>query len=322
MRRLQKTLYSFLVLSIIFSSSASAQNVSATASVDSTSVALGDWIHLTLEVKYPSTATMYFPVIKDSLGPFDIVKQDSLLRTENDGITALSKIITLASFRDGQKYIPPIPVSYRLLSDTTLRFVQSNPISVDVRAVTVDTSTALRDIKPPMAVPISAEEITLYAGMVIVFVLLLYFLYKYIRKRKRTGETAIEVQPGIPSHLLALRKLDELEAKRLWQQGEIKLFYSNATGIVRKYFESRYGIMALEMTTGEVMHQLHKHEIDHDMQNVIEAYLSDADLVKFAKYRPELKDNEKYIPRARLIIEKTKPIVSAGQMQEGVVVHE
>jgi hypothetical protein len=322
MRRRQKTILSFLVLSNILFSTASAQNVSATATVDSTSVALGDWINLRLEVKYPSNVKIYFPVIKDSLGPFDIVRQDSLLHTENNGVSVLSKIITLASFRDGKKYIPPITVSYRPSSDTTLCSVQSNPISVEVRTVSVDTSAALRDIKPPIAVPISAAEFALYAGMVIVFVLIMYFLYKRIRKKKRTNDESIEVLPRIPSHLLALQKLNELEAKRLWQRGEIKLFYSNATEIVREYFELRYGIMALEMTTGEVMQELQKHAIDHDIHNAVEAYLSHADLVKFAQYHPDLKENEDIIPHARHIIEKTKPIVAAGQMQEGVVAHE
>lgn len=322
MRRLQKTIYSFLVLSTILCSFASAQTVSATATIDSSSVALGDWMNLKLEVKFPSTAQIYFPVIKDSLGPFDIVKQDSLSRTENSGVAVLTKNITLASFHEGRKNIPPVTVSYRLLSDTALCSIQSNAVSIEVRTVAVDTGAALRDIKPPIAVPISAAEIALYAGIVLVVVLLIYFLYKYIRKKKRTKIESIEMQPMIPSHLLALQKLDELEAKRLWQQGEIKLFYSNATEIVREYFELRYGIMALEMTTGEVMQQLQIFKIDRAIHNAIETYLSDADLVKFAKYHPDLKENEEYIPQARLIIEKTKPVVAAGQMQEGVVVHE
>ncbi len=322
MKRLQKTIFTFLVLSQLFISSVFAQDVTATATVDSTSVALGDWLNLKFEVKYPSNIKIFFPVIKDSLGPFDIVKQDSLSRTENNGATILLKNITLASFHDGQKTIPPITVSYSLPSDTTIRFVQTNPISIEVRTVAVDTSATLRDIKPPIAVPISAAEIALYAGVVIVVVLLIYLLYKYIRKRKRTLDEIIEDKPTIPPYVLAMQKLDELETQRLWQQGEIKLFYSNATEIVREYFELRYGIMALEMTSGEVMQQLHKFKIDTDLQNTIEAFLSNADLVKFAKHNPDLKENEEIIPQARLIVEKTKPEVSAEQIEEGAVVHE
>jgi hypothetical protein len=322
MHRLQNTLYAFFVLAIVFSSLTSAQNVSAAASVDSTSVALGDWIRLMLEVKCPSTATVYFPVVKDSLGSFEIVKQDSLQRTHNDSVTVLSRIFTVASFRDGQKTIPSIPVSYRLGSDTTIRTAQTNPISIEVRAVAVDTGAALRDIKPPIAVPISAVEIALYAGSVIVSALILYFLYKYIRRRKGKSSEKVEVQPIVPPDLLAMQKLDELEAQRLWQQGEIKLFYSNATEIVREYFELRYGIMALEMTTGEVMHQLRSRIDDRPVRNSIEEYLSHADLVKFAKHRPDLKENEDTIPQARSIIDHTKPVVSAEQVQKGTGVDE
>jgi hypothetical protein len=128
--------------------------------------------------------------------------------------------------------------------------------------------------------------------------------------------------PEIPPDILALKKLDDLEAKRLWQQGEIKMFYSNATEIVREYFEHRYGIMALEMTTGEVMRQLRACVMSREVHTSIEEYLSHADLVKFAKYRPDIKENEDTIPQARTIIENTKPVVAAEQVEQGAGAHE
>ncbi|HLP14774.1 MAG TPA: hypothetical protein VK470_00870, partial [Bacteroidota bacterium] len=93
-----------------------------------------------------------------------------------------------------------------------------------------------------------------------------------------------------------------------WQKGEIKAFYSEATEIVRRYFEGRYGVMALEMTTDEVLDQLVEFKLSREMMDEIRAFLADADLVKFAKVIPSISDNEHVIPVALEIVEKTRPV--------------
>ncbi len=65
--------------------------------------------------------------------------------------------------------------------------------------------------------------------------------------------------------------------------------------------------MALEMTTGEVMQQLQKFKLNNIRTVQIEQFLSNADLVKFAKYQPDLKENENVISIAREIVDQTKP---------------
>ena len=118
--------------------------------------------------------------------------------------------------------------------------------------------------------------------------------------------------PVIPPHVLALLQLDELESKGLWQQGEVKQFYSEATEIVRRYFERRYNILALEMTTGEVMEQLKRCAMSDGIFTSVQNFLTDADLVKFAKHYPVASENERIIPTARDIVESTTPAVTAA----------
>ncbi|MEW6061417.1 MAG: hypothetical protein AB1600_05685 [Bacteroidota bacterium] len=284
-----------------------AQDVTVTASVDSQSIVIGDWIHYTVAVKHPASMNVALPLLKDTLGGFDIVQQDSVVKTEDNGVLHLQKKFVITKFDAGTQYIPPFTVRYATASGETLT-AQSNAIPIEVRGIEVDTTQAIHDIKPPLSVPLSAEEIALYVAIVLAVAAAGYGIYYYLKKRRKTATVEEEKIPNIPPHVLALLQLDELEAKGLWQKGEVKAFYSEATDILRRYFERRYGILALEMTTGEVMEQLKKYSIDQKTVNDIERFLSDADLVKFAKYQPMALENEQVLPAARMIVENTKPV--------------
>jgi hypothetical protein len=302
MRFLQQLFSSLFIVMFAFS-----QNVSVTANVDSQSVSIGDWIRYSVNVKYPSSTPIGFPAFKDTIGVFEIVQQDSLLRTELNGEIELKKNFVIAKYDAGNFYVPPFEVQYK---DTAGKIYSalSNPIPIEIRGVEVDTSLSIKDVKPQLTVPISAEEIALYLGIALVLAGAGYGIYYYIQKKKRLAGNVVEVKPSIPPHVLALIQLEELEAKHLWQSGEIKAFYSEATEIVRRYFEARYGIMALEMTTGEVMDQLAKFKLEKNNFSFIEQFLSSADLVKFAKYQPIASENEQVIGQGRSIIEQTKPV--------------
>jgi hypothetical protein len=304
-----------IIASLFIAARAFSQDVTVTASIDSQSIAIGDWIRYSVEVKHPVGVNVALPSYKDTLGSFDIVQQDSLVKTESNGIVHLQKKFVITKFDAGTHYIAPFVVQYHDGAGN-IHSVQSNAIPVEVRGVEVDTTQAIRDVKPPLAVPISAEEIALYAALALALGAAGYGIYYYMKRKKKIGGLVEEEQPNIPPHVLALLQLDKLEEQGLWQKGEMKLFYSEATEIIRRYFELRYGILALEMTTGEVMDQLKKFSLPDDTFSKIERFLSDADLVKFAKYQPITSENENVIPAARAIVETTKPFVVAEQQEE------
>lgn len=296
-----------LFLLILCSFFVQAQDVSVTATVDSQSVVMGDWIRYSIAVQHPSSVTVTLPVLRDSMGQFEIVRQDTILRTDMNGSVQLKQEFVIAKYEPGSFYIPPFSVTVvGPGGDTSV--ASSNPIPVEIRGVEVDTSMTIKDLKPPMTVPMSAEEIATYTGIVLALAGIAYALYYYIRKRRLKGSGPKEEQrPNIPPHVLALMQLEALEAKHLWQAGEVKAYYSEATEIVRRYFEQRYGIMALEMTTGEVMAQLGAFTLPSALVGEIDLLLSGADMVKFAKYQPIPAENEQVVAKARRIVEQTTP---------------
>jgi hypothetical protein len=283
------------------------QQVSVNASVDVQTVSIGDWIQYSVTINAPKDLSVTVPQLRDTIGSFEIVRQDSLAGIENNGGMTLTKKFVITKFDSGNFYIPPYTIQFMDESGKR-QSAQSNAIPVVVRGIEVDTTQSIRDVKPQLTVPLTAEEIAFYVGIALLLAAAGYGVYYYVRKKRRNaGAEPEEAKPAIPPHVLALVELDELESKGLWQRGEFKIFYSEATEIVRRYFERRYGIMALEMTSGEVMQQLERFSIEDEIRSSIRNFLTGADLVKFAKHQPAAGENENVIPNGRQIVEGTIP---------------
>jgi len=90
----------------------------------------------------------------------------------------------------------------------------------------------------------------------------------------------------------ALAALNELREKKLWQQNAVKDYYSHLTDIMRRYIERRFDFPAQEMVTSEIIGSLSTEELDSTLTEITEVVLSNADLVKFAKYEPLGDEND------------------------------
>jgi hypothetical protein len=69
---------------------------------------------------------------------------------------------------------------------------------------------------------------------------------------QKEKEVPVDEKFLLPPHVWALKELDKLNQKKLWQSGEVKSYYSELTDIARTYIELRYKIPAMEKTTDEL----------------------------------------------------------------------
>ena len=135
-------------------------------------------------------------------------------------------------------------------------------------------------------------------------------LILYLRSRKKTPE---EIEAAIPPYELALLRLKELDAKELWQKNKIKQYYVELTGIVRTYIERELHIPALESTTDELIETVTDFnssstlDIPEETITKLRRLLQDADLVKFAKFKPLINEIELHRQDARIVIDTMKP---------------
>lgn len=291
---------------LLLSASAFSQggNVSAHAWVDSTNYQVGDPITVHVRVTHAPGVALQ-PPAGDSLGPL-VVLQHLPITPQNDTVAATGLVV--AYYDSGEVAVPPVMIPYAVPGDTTGRLAATNPLTVSVHTVAVDTSKAYRDLKPPMSIPITLAEIALYAAIVLAIAALGYFGYRYWKKRKERLAGIVPEAPARPADVLALEELGLLKAKKLWQQGLIKEYYSEVTEIVRRYFERRYAVKALEQTTDEILEALRGVATPPPALTSSLKMLQLADLVKFAKFTPGIPDHEEMMTLAYDIVEQTKPV--------------
>ena len=146
--------------------------------------------------------------------------------------------------------------------------------------------------------------------LILIAVLVYYFVY---RKKPIADQEEPVVQ--IPPYDEAIEKLQKLDNKLLWQNNQIKKYYSELTEIIRDFIEKELKIPALEITTQELIEALSNLDnsktlqIDKETTRKLNSLLSEADLVKFAKSTPlshEIEDDRK---DAENILNDLKPVI-------------
>ena len=148
-------------------------------------------------------------------------------------------------------------------------------------------SKVIKDIKAPLGAPLTFKEMLPWILGGIVVALIIYFIFYYLRRRKQAKPLfQIKSKPKIPPHRKALEAFDKLKNEKLWQNGKVKTYHTELTDIIRVYLEERYNIMAVEMTTDEILEALKKHTIDKKSMEKLDQTLVLADFVKFAKLQP------------------------------------
>lgn len=141
-----------------------------------------------------------------------------------------------------------------------------------------------------------------------------YYFYK--KKNQKPSETITkEVAIILPAHVKAINALKDLEGAQLWQQGYIKEYQSGLTDIIRTYLEERYHVNAPEMTTDEVVNALYKVDFDPKYTNTLKEILQVADLVKFAKAKPDEDIHSIFMTKAIDFVENTKPVLPENLME-------
>ena len=198
--------------------------------------------------------------------------------------------------------------------DTTL-FLKPDPTGQQGFSVDQERANAmLKDegIHTQKNLPFIFAEIRDYAiyGAIgfIILMLLVWYLVWYIRNKWQGRVREVKPAPKLPPHVIAIKALDELRNRKLWQNGKHKLYYSTLTEILRLYIEGRWEVGALEMTTDEIISALRDVDIKHDSRSNLVAILRTADMVKFAKALPDGEENEQLFDYAYYFVENTKSV--------------
>jgi len=314
---LKQMRYIFILLIIqAFVFQIQAQEVSATASLDSTLILIGGQIDMKMEISQPADLVLNFPQFNDTITKnIEIVDKGypDTARLDNNRLL-ISQLYRITSFDTGLHYIPPYEIEFEI--NNLKQNIKSNPLSLMVvnPYQDVNPENGIYDIKGVKDAPFKLNEIINYIYIALgAFVLigLLIWLYLYYRgKQKEEGSKFINVKPNEPPHIIAIRELDKIKEQKLWEKDRIKEFYTLVSNTIREYIENRYNINALEQTSDEMLTEMKsKIQLDNEVMSKLTQMLQLSDLVKFAKYKPLPDENGLSLLNAYFFVEKTKETI-------------
>lgn len=303
-----------ITLILIFTSrpgtAAEEASITASASVDSSSVYIGDRVTYTIEVRADQDIEVQMPSFGQTLGGFSIID----LESDKGGILGTKTYrqqYILNTYETGAYTIPPAVIRYRRKGSEDWIEKKTGEIKIEVKSL-LETKKGkrleIRDIRGPA----SGYDIrNLYiAGAAAVVVLIIIVAIIYIR-RKRKG--TVPSGPPPPADATALKALMELSSRGYLKDGRFREFYFELSNIVRHYLEDRFSIRAPEMTTEEFLYHLKETSIlNPDQKGMLREFLSHCDMVKFAKYAPRTDEAKKSLDRAKRLIEETAEKTAAG----------
>jgi hypothetical protein len=262
-------------------------NAQVSATIDSTSVKIGEQITYSIQVETDTTNVVVFPE-GQSFMPLEMIesyKTDTVKQTDRYN---LIKRYGLTQFDSGVYTIPPQKI---VIGNRTLL---TDSLKVEVRNILVDsTKQGLYDIKPIIEVEKSPSQwwkYVLYTLLIVGIVagLIYWFLW---RKKPLSEEEEIALLPPYDRAKIALKKLEESDYLK---QDALKEYYSELTQIVRKYLDEKVYDHSMESTTDQLISRLrllkdgNQIDLSKDTIKNIESILKRADLVKFAKSKPDI----------------------------------
>lgn len=294
----------FIVILYLFNASLNAQEYHAQAVLDTNRILIGDHVKLHLSYSGNIDKNVLFPILHDtSFHGLEIIEYCKPQLDTINNTFFFKQQFTLTSFDSGTYNIPSI-LFYD--NDSTL-LATTKALKIQVSTLTIDTTLAIKDIKPPFKAPLTLKEILIYAIMMMIFLVLIILLILRLKNKKSTFPIK-KAMPHEPAHNIALRNLETLRLKKLWQQGEYKLYYSELTEILRVYLENRWGIQAMEMVSDEIIHALHQQKIAENLIQKVTYTLYHSDMVKFAKGQPLSDENQLSFDNIIVFVNETKVI--------------
>ncbi len=279
-------------------------------SLSADTIATGNQITMTIEAE--TDKNVIFPVFQDTIID-GIVVVNSSPKDTAEGNKQIKRY-TITAFDDSLYEIPALPVMFN--TDT----MYTNPVRLRVKYYIPDSSylsqidttqsIPIADIDPPINTPLTFAEFWHRYGNIILIILAVILVaaigtYVYIRI-KQNKPIFLPPKPKIPAHVKALKALEEIKEEGIPVGDRLKKFYDKLSYTIRVYIEDRYQIPAPDYVSSEIAAALETiKDMPENLKKETNAMLRTADLVKFAKFRPEIYESEVHLKNAFTFVKET-----------------
>ena len=296
----------YIIIFFLISHVAAQQNLSVRA--DKQQYEIGDYIQITITLNGNKSIQYFWPE-SDALSSFDLISEKPIDTVVSGQNITLTKELLISIYEAGTVYYPQVIIPYHIPNDTSTYTLVSDSVQLQISGIEVDTTQGIKPITDVLDVSVR-KNIWPWVALIIGLLVIVGFLIWYFKFRKAPKQQVVNQVQELPLHTRYLVRLQSLEEKKLWQQDQRKLYYSELTDILRQYLEDRFGISALEHTSEEILQQAGRHHEVRSFVADIRYVLELADMAKFAKSHPIADENIRAMQLVRSFVEQT-PILSS-----------
>jgi len=277
--------------------------LSASATLSTNTIHVGDPIQLTLTVTHPADAQLLIPDISQG--------KDLIIRNQKTQTEPLSpeKNRTITTYD-----LTSLSVGNHVISSNEIKCITTNgdtftnlfPFqSFTVATLLTNKDVHVRDIKGIADWPGIFPRWLLVLLLVSLLAAGIGLVVRRVLTQRRT---ILHNPPPTPPYEVALRELRALRSKHYIEELKAEPFFVELSGIVRRYLEKRFNLRAPERTTEEFIREAaNSRVLNADQQYRVRDFLEQSDLVKFARHNPRKEDMETAYESAEQLVLETTP---------------
>lgn len=287
-----------LIFFTLFVSNSAFAETSLTANVTPQSATIGDRLKYEITITSDEKIT---PVLRlEKREPFEVIGVETL--DEDEGVRKI--IFTLASFKTGTFQLPVYTLRWMGV-DGQPRMTKTEPLLIEIRSVLKPGQTEPESflINSTAQARLDWKSYILPAILFLIVLALVAALFYYFKKRKKRAGSETPLNKLTPSEL-AMERLKRIEEENLYAKGNIKLYFSEISDVLRDYLKEEFSVDAPEKTTCEIR-RIWPAKLENSRLPVI-SLLETCDSAKFAKAIPSPEDADKSLLSAKNFIGASK----------------
>lgn len=312
-----------LYILVFFGSTFNGSSQQLLEEISQDNILIGEPVSIKYIVKTPMSDTLAFPEKQDVIkarfkdqggslskkgAEFEIIElfRDTIIALGMNKKWIGEYIVT--AWEDGEYIIPGPTIS---INDSTYRF---DDLAVEVTLVAAKKNVDLYEIREnytdipdvPFS-PIKFIKENWWWIAILAAALILGWLIARRRRWDREFENRENVRP-INLKDRTIKAVEALDKSELWNKNQLKKHFVELSYILRSYLTSRYSISLLDKTTEQTKILLTKQGLNDETVDAIARILSQSDMVKFAKSKPETISILRQSTLVKQIIAETSPL--------------
>lgn len=263
---------------------------------------IGDALSLRLCCRSDAPEKVNFPVLHEQISQDLILLPEDSLCVENSRDAASGMAVRVhryrfSAYKEGRYTMPAF--HFEFVRNDSLLQAGTDTGAVRFFTPVVDTLQPIKGLRATFEVTgkeLMREYLDRYGFWLWILLGVAFCIVAGLYVRKRLSQHKplfIPQKPPVPPVDRAVRELEKLKEKQLWQQNRIKEYYTELTDILRMYLWKGMGIPAIEMTNDELSCALRETLAQSPEQlSALLSVLERSVLVKFAKGMPQASEHE------------------------------